>query len=288
MRTILEVKPDKARKNYEELKEELPGAVISYALKANYDSRLLKTLSKAGCSAEVCSEHEYWLARDTGFKKIIINGYVKPMNCWLQNIEETGLKTKGLTGARLKPFKTSKLGLKEEEILEREWDCIAYHSSRAGIKEWEKTLKNARRLARKTGAELIDAGGGITSDRLKLLKKVKGLIIEPGRALVENTCTLKTRVLAVKDENVIIDTGLNFFNKLSMSKYEVIVKGKEKKRKKHTYRVCGPVPTDLDNIGKHNLPLIKKGDTLLIKNCGAYTTSMASNWTRRKPVPKYV
>ncbi|MBD3311968.1 hypothetical protein GF352_00730 [archaeon] len=288
MRTILEVNPEKAKKNYEELKKELPNAVIAYALKANYDPRILKTLSKAGCGAEVCSEYEYRLAKRKGFEKIIINGYVKPMNCWLQNVEETGLKIKGLKGARIKPFNTSKLGLSEEEILKKEWDCIAYHSSRTSINEWKKILEKARKLTRKTGAELIDAGGGLTTERIKLLKKIDNLIIEPGRALVENTCTLKTRVLAVKDENVIIDTGLNFFNKLSMSNYQVEVKGKENKKKSRAYRVCGPVPTDLDNIGKHNLPLVKKNDTLIIKNCGAYTTSMASNWTRKKPVPKYI
>ncbi len=275
----------KVKENYERLKKALPNAIIAYALKANYDKRILKTLKEQGSAVEICSEYEYEIAKKIGFEKIIINGFItKQLKCCLQNVESAEQKVLGLRGARMKLFKDSKIGLNEKEILKSKWDCISFHSSRAKTSEWKKYLKKALRLADKTSAGIIDAGGGINEEKIKLLKKTdKKLIIEPGRALVENACELKTRILMIKGKNVIIDTGINFFNKLSMSKYEVEVIGKENEKKNHVYRVCGPIPTDIDNIGKHNLPRVKAGDCLRIKNCGAYTMSMASNWTRKKP-----
>lgn len=276
----------KVKKNYQALKKELPQTIIAYAIKANYDPQILKTLKEQGCAAEVCSEHEYELVKN--YKQIVINGFTKPKKCYLQNTE-TIQEVKGLRGARMKLKPESKLGLSEQKILKHKWDCIAFHSSRAKINEWKQHLTKAINLANKTGATIIDAGGGINNERIKLLKKVnKQLIIEPGRNLVENACTLKTKILAVKNKNIIIDTGINFFNKLSMSKYQIEVKGKEEEKKNQQYRVNGPIPTDLDNIGIHNLPEVKTGDELLINNCGAYTLSMSSNWTRKKPEIKYI
>ncbi len=276
---------ERVEENYKKLKDALPKATIAYALKANYDKRILKKLKRLGCAAEVCSEYEYKIAKKIGFEKIIINGYVtKPLKCYLQNVEKIGQEVMGLKGARMRLYKDSKIGMCEEDILKCKWDCIAFHSSRAKISEWGKYLKNALRLAEKTGARIIDVGGGINEERIKMIKKIKkDVIVEPGRTLVENACELIAEVLMVKNNNVIIDTGINFFNKLSMSKYEVEVVGKEKEKKNKVYRVCGPIPTDIDNIGKYNLPEVKEGDVLKIKNCGAYTMSMASNWTRRVP-----
>jgi|GEM_PF-3235742 len=279
---------NKVKKNYEELVKELPNAVIAYALKANYDKRILKTLSELGCAAEVCSENEYELARKAGFKRIIINGFVvKPLKCYLQNVELIDQEVNGLRGVRMKLEEKSKVGVSENEI-KGTWDCIAFHSSRAGISEWKLVLERALKLAERTGARMIDAGGGINKDRIELLKKIdKKLIIEPGRQLVEEACSLRTRVIAVKGSNVIIDTGISFFNKLSMSKYEVIALGRENEKKNKQYRVCGPVPTDLDNIGCYSLPELKAGDELLIKNCGAYTLSLSSDWVNKKPAITY-
>ena len=77
----------------------------------------------------------------------------------------------------------------------------------------------------------------------------------------------------------------NFLNKFSNSKY--IVRA-EKGGKKRPYKVCGPIPTDIDNIGYHHLPKLDKGDNVIIENAGAYTLSMASNWTRKIPKIIYV
>jgi len=273
------------KENYSRLKEFL----VFYAIKANYDTRILKTLARLGCGAEVCSEHEYQTARRAGFKRIMINGFVKPLKCFMQNAESISQEIKGLRGARIRVRPDSKIGLSDEEILCSHWDCIAFHTSRAGLDEWKGLLKKAILLADKTHADYINAGGGINKERIEELRKIKNkkIIIEPGRELVENACELTSKVLAVKNNNVVIDTGINFFSKLSMSRYDVEVIGKENEKRNRTYKVCGPIPTDIDSIGNYNLPEVRPGDTLRIKNCGAYTMSLASNWTRQKPRIKY-
>jgi diaminopimelate decarboxylase len=278
---IFEINLKKVKENYLIMKEELPNAIIAYALKANYDKKILKTLKDLGCSAEVCSDYELGIAKRIGFKKIIRNGYGKG-NAWLRNVEviEDRANTKGLIGARLRLSEKSKLGISEKEILSQKWDCIAIHTRN----EFKKSLNKAIRIGKKVGAKYIDAGGGISPERIKLLKKVNNLIIEPGRDLVENACRAISKVLAVKGKKVIIDCGMNFLNKFSNSKFKVTAPGK----KDHGYKVYGPIPTDIDNIGNHNLPRLKRGDEVVIENAGAYTLSMASNWTQRIPKIKYI
>ena len=126
--------------------------------------------------------------------------------------------------------------------------------------------------------------GKINEERIKILKRKENIIIEPGRYLVENACKIISKVLAVKKDKIIIDAGMNLLNKFSNSKFKVTAQGK----KDHAYKVFGPIPTDIDNIGAHNLPELKAGDEVVIENAGAYTLSMASNWTRRIPKIKYV
>lgn len=276
---------ERVKKNYEELKNALPEAIIAYAIKANYDKSILKILKELGSAAEVCSEYEYEIAKKIGFKKIIINGFLlKPLPCYLQNVEYLNQEVLNLRGARMRLGSTSKMGLSDDEILSRKWDAVSFHSSRAKIGEWRGYLSKAIKLADKTQACIIDAGGGINRERINALKKIdKQIIIEPGTQLVENAVELLAEVLMIKGQNVIIDTGINFFNKLSMSRYEVEVVDREKEKRNKVYRVCGPIPTDLDSIGSYNLPELKAGDKLRIKNCGAYTMSLASDWTRRRP-----
>lgn len=278
----------RVKDNYNNLRAALPKALIAYALKANYDKKILKTLNGLGCAVEVCSEYEYGIAKKNGFKTVIVNGFVKPLKCFLQNVEDVNQKViSDKRGVRLSLEKNSKVGLSEKEIKGR-WDCIAFHSSKAKLSDWKEKLNKALMIADNVGADYFDIGGGVNEERIKLLNMIsKNLIIEPGRQLVENACELVTEVLMIKDDNVIIDTGFNFFNKLSMSRYEVEVIGRENEKRNHIYRICGPIPTDLDNIGKYGLPQVKTGDKLRIKNCGAYNMNLASDWVREKPLVSY-
>jgi len=284
---VFEINLSKVRENYRALKKALPNAIIAYALKANYDARILKTLVKEGCLAEVCSDYEQQMAEKMWFRRIIRNGYGEYRQAWLTNVETINDRKKviGLIGARLRLDKKSKLGVDEEEILKHKWDCIGIHTRQG----FDKALKKAETIAEKVGAEYVDAGGGLREEldpeRIKLLNSVKKkLIIEPGRYLVANACRVISKVLAVKEDKLVIDVGMNFLNKFSNSKFKVTAPGK----KDGSYKVFGPIPTDLDNIGTHNLPQLKKGDKVIIENAGAYTLSMASNWTYKKPAIKYI
>jgi len=285
---VFEINLSKVRENYQALKKALPNAIIAYALKANYDARILKTLVKEGCLAEVCSDYEQQMAEKMWFRRIIRNGYGEYRQAWLTNVEtiKDRKKVQGLIGARLRLDKKSKLGIDENEVLKHEWDCIGIHTR----KGFAKALKKAETIAEKVGAEYVDAGGGLREEldpeRIKLLSSVnKKLIIEPGRYLVANACRVISKVLAVKEDKLVIDVGMNFLNKFSNSKFKVTAPGK---KARSAYKVFGPIPTDLDNIGTHNLPQLKKGDKVIIENAGAYTLSMSSNWTHKKPAIKYV
>lgn len=285
---VFEINIKKVKENYERLRKKLPYALIAYALKANYDKKILELLAGENCLAEACSDYEQKMAEKAGFKKIIRNGYAPNGKAWLTNVEliEDRNKVKGLLGARLRLDQKSKLGINEEEIKKHKWNCIGIHT-RENLKE---ALKKAEELAHETSAEYVDAGGGfreeLDEERVKLLKTVKHkLIIEPGRYLVANACQVISKVLAVKEDKIIIDAGMNFLNKFSDTRYTVKA---VKEGPKKPYKVCGPIPTDIDNIGTHNLPELKKGDKVIIGNAGAYTLSMSSKWTQPKPRIRYI
>ncbi len=286
---VFEINLNKVKNNYLSLKKFFPNAIIAYALKANYDKKILRTLSSIGCAAEVCSEYEYQIAINNGFKKIIRNGFNPSGEAWLTNISDINDKNKikGLIGARIQLSNKSKLGISDELIINNQWDCISFHTR----DNFNQALSKAINLAEKTGAKIIDVGGGIREEldeeRIKLLSNInQQLIIEPGRYLVANACRVITRVISVKDDKAVIDVGMNFLNKFSNSKY--IVKSLKEGRNNHSYKIFGPVPTDIDNIGVYNLPELSVGDKLIIENAGAYTLSMASNWTHRIPIIRYV
>ncbi len=277
---IFKINLKKIEENYIKLKELLPDAIIAYALKANYDKRILSILSSLGCYAEVCSLYEYNIAKKY-FKHIIKNGF-GVCNAWLVNLENVHDRPRvnNLIGARIRQDK-SKLGIDPEEIKKYKWDCVSFHTR----KNFKEMLNLAVSLADITDAEYIDVGGGfreeIDHERISLIKSIKKkVIVEPGRYLVANACEVISKVIAVKDDIIVIDCGMNFLNKFSNSKYIVV---SEKPGPKKPYKVCGPIPTDIDNIGFHNLPKLEKGDKVIIKNAGAYTLSMASNWTHKIP-----
>lgn len=283
------INTEQAKKNYTELCKALPDALIAYAIKANYDKKILATLAREGCLAEACSDYEHKIAEKAGFKKVIRNGYGRLRKAWLTNAEtiEQREQIKGLIGARLRLDPKSKLGIDEKDIIKHKWDCIGVHT-RENLKQ---ALNKAEEIAQQTEAEYVDAGGGLREEldkeRINTLKTVKHkLIIEPGRYLVANACEIISKVLAVKEDKLIIDCGMNILNKFSDARYTV--KTLKTGTKNHAYKIYGPIPTDIDNIGTHNLPEMKKGDEIIIGNAGAYTLSLSSNWVYPKPRIKYV
>jgi ornithine decarboxylase len=54
-------------RNYEALRDGLPGVEFFYAAKSNQDATILRTLREAGCSIDICSVGELEAALDAGF-----------------------------------------------------------------------------------------------------------------------------------------------------------------------------------------------------------------------------
>ena len=67
---------------YEEFKQYFPGALIQYAMKANSEPEVLKTLADAGSGFEVASRYELEMLKEIGIKpeKLIYGTSVKPIS----------------------------------------------------------------------------------------------------------------------------------------------------------------------------------------------------------------
>jgi ornithine decarboxylase len=59
--------PSVLRRNFETMTRYLPGVEFFYAIKANPDKIVLRTLQAAGCSADVCTARELRWAKEAGF-----------------------------------------------------------------------------------------------------------------------------------------------------------------------------------------------------------------------------
>jgi ornithine decarboxylase len=64
---LVVISPEVLRRNFRTLCETLPGVEFFYAIKANPDPIILRTLQEAGCSADVCTHRELRWALAAGF-----------------------------------------------------------------------------------------------------------------------------------------------------------------------------------------------------------------------------
>jgi len=113
------------------------------------------------------------------------------------------------------------------------------------------------------------------------------LWFEPGKFLVSESGYLLARVNVVKyspERNFIgVDSGLNHLIRPMMyDAYHEIINGSNLDGKeKEMYDIVGYI-CETDTFGKDRLlPKTKEGDTMVIKNAGAYGFSMASNYNSR-------
>ncbi len=120
------------------------------------------------------------------------------------------------------------------------------------------------------------------------------LIIEPGRVLVGNIGVLLTRVVGVKKTParnfVVVDAAMNDLIRPSLyDSYHDIraVKAPKPDTPKELCDFVGPVCETGDFLGKgRSLPLPAAGDLVLIRSCGAYSSSMASQYNSRPRAPE--
>ncbi len=120
------------------------------------------------------------------------------------------------------------------------------------------------------------------------------LVIEPGRLLVGNVGILVTQVIGVKKtpqkKFIIVDGAMNDILRPSLydSYHEILaVKEYRQGEKLEQVDIVGPICETGDFFGKDRLlPLVKDGDLLYLRGCGAYGASMASNYNSRPRAPE--
>jgi diaminopimelate decarboxylase len=113
------------------------------------------------------------------------------------------------------------------------------------------------------------------------------VIAEPGRSLVGNAGIFIMRVIAVKHSPTknfcIVDGGMNdFIRPVLYGAKHAVMSVKPRKGRRETYDVVGPVCENSDFFAKALiLPIIKRGDLLVLFTAGAYGSTMGSNYNSR-------
>lgn len=144
--------------------------------------------------------------------------------------------------------------------------------------------------------ELLDFGGGLAIDLDlqmfgQMVKEVtEGLmarvVFEPGKFLVAESGVLLTRVLYKKDNEThkfaVVDAGMNDLIRPSLYDAYHEIQATFDSPLKEEVSIVGPVCETGCFLGKGRmLPVLKRGDLLLIRDSGAYGFSMSSNYNSR-------
>lgn len=133
------------------------------------------------------------------------------------------------------------------------------------------------------------------NDKLDL--NLKKLHIEPGRSLVTNSGSTLYTVGSTKKtyggrEYIFIDGGMtdNPRPSLYQAEYEAIVANKANKKPEKKWTIAGKCCESGDILIEDiSLPLVEKGDLILVSSTGAYNYSMSSNYNRiEKPAMIFI
>ncbi len=184
------------------------------------------------------------------------------------------------------------------------------------IRVYEKTLKQLLALKEclekklNLNIEVVDIGGGFPNDQLlnpgrvmpidSFADIVSGsisksasysdfkLAVEPGRYIVNDAVICISKVISIKQKNkqrwIICDVGLNNLPSLLSAKYEIFVPPIPGRGMTSNISLGGPLCMKHDVLptSKFLRPL-KTGDYILILNCGAYTMSLANQFSYPRP-----
>lgn len=173
-----------------------------------------------------------------------------------------------------------------------------------------KIIKELKR--KDINLKLIDMGGGLginyeknTAPTMKqygeaINKAIKdnelesyNLILELGRSIVGNAGYLITKVEYIKKDSeknyVIVDAGMdNLIRPALYGAWHNIVCINTNNEEKILCDVVGPVCECSDFLGKDRELSVKQDDILVICSCGAYASSMASNYNSRPKPPEII
>jgi diaminopimelate decarboxylase len=118
------------------------------------------------------------------------------------------------------------------------------------------------------------------------------LILELGRSIVGNAGYLITKVEYIKNDSeknyVIVDAGMdNLIRPALYNAWHNIISTNKNSTEEILCDVVGPVCECADFLGKDRKLVVEQGDLLIITSCGAYASSMSSNYNSR-PRPSEV
>lgn len=114
------------------------------------------------------------------------------------------------------------------------------------------------------------------------------LILEPGRAIVDECMFLLTTVVATKrsatgSKMVIVDAGVNLLPTAFYFKHD-IAPVQSRGMSVEEITICGPLCMQIDVLRSElRLPPLQKGSVLVIKNTGAYNFSQSLQWIFPRP-----
>jgi diaminopimelate decarboxylase len=167
----------------------------------------------------------------------------------------------------------------------------------------ELAALSRRLLDRGFPLETIDVGGGLGVDydgsgaptpeafAARVLPELGGLrltvLLEPGRSLVARAGVLLTRVLDVKQNRgrtfVVVDAGMNdLVRPVLYDAYHRIEPVTRSGRTAARVDVVGPVCETADFLARdRELPEVRPGELLAVRDAGAYGFSMASTYNMR-------
>lgn len=153
----------------------------------------------------------------------------------------------------------------------------------------------------------IDLGGGVGIHYQKentpsisayaeaLQQRLKGfsgtLLLEPGRSIVGNSGLLLTRVEYLKTtperQLVVVDAGMNDLMRPALYQaWHDMVHVLPPRQETQEVDVVGPVCESSDVLGKDRQLAVQQGDLLAILSCGAYGSSMGSQYNSRPRPPE--
>ena len=119
------------------------------------------------------------------------------------------------------------------------------------------------------------------------VERERHFIFEPGRYLVGPAALMLTKVVSVKrgfrgGQTVVVDTSILFLNSASYVRHRIEPVGVEGREEETD--VYGSSCTSVDVLGVGvNLPKLKEGDILAIRDCGAYTVFLSPVLHRERP-----
>jgi diaminopimelate decarboxylase len=130
-------------------------------------------------------------------------------------------------------------------------------------------------------------------------RRPRRLAIEPGRALVARSGYLVARVLHVRDRGgrqVVLDTGMTELIRPALydAWHEISALTSLGRRLDGTpvglepTRVEGPICESTDHLGEHQLPALRRGDVVVIRDAGAYSASLGSAYNGRPRPPQVI